>query len=128
MRLADTVVLVGALNPKDGLHQDALLHLKSITTDPETFLPISAALEFDLVLKGRGYTNSEREVTLDWLVSSVPSEKLACNTLPSLSQATILQEKGMGYFDSVITALALSSRGTVITTDKEISKAVETDW
>ncbi|MBI3859259.1 MAG: PIN domain-containing protein [Thaumarchaeota archaeon] len=124
----DTLVLVGALNPKDGLHKEALRHLESLSGDSETFLPVSCAFEFDLVLKGRSYTLKERENALEWLSYSVPDDKLSCNSLPSLRAAIRLQEKGMGYFDSMIASLALESGAVVVTKDREISEVVRTEW
>src|SRR5947208_3618751 len=51
MRLIDTMVLVGALNPKDSLHQEAFGHLDTVKRDLETFLPLTPA---DLQFRG-GY-------------------------------------------------------------------------
>ena len=127
-RLLDTVVLVGALNSKDRLHEDAKRHLESVSRDSETFLPVSVSIEFDLVLKGRDYSFVERENALDWLISTIPSDKIAANTLSSLRRAVELQQKGMGYFNSMISALAITSDAVVVTTDKEISRVTKTEW
>jgi predicted nucleic acid-binding protein len=116
------------MNPKDRLHQVAKRHLESISRDSETLLPASTSFEFDLVLKGRSYTFAERESALDWLASSIPSDKVVSNSLASLRRAVELQEGGMGYFDSMISSLAITTNAVVITTDKEISKVVKTDW
>lgn len=125
-RFIDTIVLVGAI--KDELHSAALRHMQSVSRDPETFLPFSSALEFDLVLKGRGFTDKERADALDWLTSSIPPDKVACGSLSSLVEAARLQSNGMGYFDSLVAALALASDGVVITKDREMSKVVKTKW
>jgi predicted nucleic acid-binding protein len=127
-RFIDTIVLVGTINPKDESHSVAQAHMQSISSDPETFLPFSSALEFDLVLKARGYTDDERANALEWLVSSVPPGKVACNSLSSLTEAARLQKDGMSYFDSLIAALALGSDGVVVTKDREISGVVKTEW
>lgn len=116
------------MNPKDRLHQDAKRHLESVLHDSETFLPVSTSFEFDLVLKGRGYTFVERENALDWLASSIPSDKLAGNSIASLRRAVEFQERGIGYFDSIISALAATTNAVVVTMDKEISKVAKTDW
>jgi len=127
-RLIDTVVLVGAINPKDHLHHDARRHLEEVSHDPETFLPVSTSIEFDLVLKGRSYTFVERENALDWLASSIPSDKVTSISTASLRRAVELQERGMGYFDSIISALAITTSALVVTTDKAISKVAKTEW
>jgi len=128
MRLIDTMVLVGALNPKDSLHQEAFGHLDTVKRDLETFLPLTSAVEFDLVIKGRGFTAKEREDALNWLAYTIPSDKVVCNSLASLKEAAVLQERGMGYFDSMIAALALESDAVVVTKDREISGVAKTTW
>ncbi len=128
MRLTDTMVLVGALNPKDVFHKVAFGHLEAVRRGPDTFVPSMAAVEFDLVMKGRGYTSREREDALDWLANMIPSEKIVCNSVFSLREAAKLQEKGMGYFDSMISALALEKDAVVITRDKVISEAAKIIW
>jgi predicted nucleic acid-binding protein len=110
------------------LHEESQRHFESLAEDSETFLPTSSAFEFDLVLKGRGYTAGEREQTLEWLAHSVPRSKLISNSLSSLRGAAGLQEKGMGYFDSMIASLALETNSVVVTRDKEISQVAKTVW
>ena len=96
--------------------------------DPETYLPASTVLEFDLVLKARGYTSKERENALDWLSSSVAEDKILCSSVASLGESARLQEKGMGYFDSLITSLAAATNALVVTKDRAISEFVRTGW
>lgn len=128
LRLLDTIVLIGAINPNDALHEDASRHLNSVTRDSETFLPFISAIEFDLVMKGRRYTSKEREDALDWLSYAVPSSKVVCNSVLSLRKAAKLQDKGVGYFDSMIAALALAMDAVVLTKDRVISEVAKTSW
>lgn len=128
MQLADTVVLVAAINPGNANHDLAFRYLTLIGKDDETFVPLTSVIEFDLVMKGRKYTSSQRRDAFGWLSHMVPSVKIAFNSVLSMGEAIKLQESGMGYFDSLITGLAIEKNATVLTTDKEISKITKTKW
>ncbi|MGI0080325.1 MAG: PIN domain-containing protein [Nitrososphaerales archaeon] len=129
MQIADTIVLVAAINPRNKNHSLASRYLALMGSDEETFLPIASAIEFDLVMKGRKYTPIQRRDALDWLEQVVPSSKIICNSLISLGGAAELQEsRRMGYFDSIVTALAIEKNATVLTPDKQISEITRTKW
>ena len=128
MQLADTVVLVAAINPGNANHDLAFRYLTLIGKDDETFVPLTSVIEFDLVMKERKYTSSQRIDAFGWLSHMVPSVKIAFNSVLSMGEAIKLQESGMGYFDSLITGLAIEKNATVLTTDKEISKITKTKW
>jgi len=128
MQLIDAVVLVGATDPENSHHDLASRYLDLLRRDDETFLPLISAIEFDLVLKGRKYTIIQREDAFDWLSYFAPSFKIASNSISSIRTAVELQQSGMGYFDSLVTSLAIENDATVVTTDKEIGKIAKTRW
>lgn len=128
MKLIDTVVIIGFLNQKDRLHAKSTEHMQRISTGDETFVPTSSFIEADLVMRLRGYTDSERNDSWRALEGEVPAEKVVPNTAPSIRYAVELQKKGMGYFDSLVASLAKETGSTVITTDKKIGEEVEVEW
>jgi len=128
MQIVDTIVLVGAINPRSANHDLASRYVSLVGKDEETFVPLVSAIEFDLVMKGRKYTSSQRRDAFEWLTHMVPSVKIACNSVFSLRTAIEFQESGMGYFDSLIAALAIERNATVLTTDEEISEVAKTRW
>ena len=128
MRLVDTVALIGYLNPRDREHRSSVGHLAKIALDEDVFVPNLALVEADLVMKIRGYSHSEREVSWRALESKIPPSKILASSVSSIYSALQLQKQGMDYFDSLITSLALETSSIVVTTDKEIGKAVETEW
>ncbi len=128
MKLIDTVVLMGFLNPKDSLHGRAVAHLRRVHSDDEVFVPATSLFEADLVMKLRGYTDVERLTSWEALEGEIPTEKVVRCSASSIGQAAVLQEEGMDYFDSLICALAAETGSAVVTTDKEIGNTVETEW
>ncbi len=129
MNLIDTVVLVAAINPTNEQHRVASDYLGLVgDEDEDTFVPTTTLLEFDLVMKGRKYTSSQRSAAFSWLSHQVPETRLISNSPNSIMIALELQEMGLGYFDSMIAALANQTSSAVVTPDKMISQVVSTKW
>ena len=129
MKLLDTVAVVGYLNPKDKEHKRSRQYMSMASLgDNDIFVPNTSLLEADLLMKIRGYTNSEREISWRSLESKVPTSQILPNSISSIYSALEFQEKGLDYFDSLITSLALESKSNVITTDDAIGKFVDTEW
>jgi predicted nucleic-acid-binding protein len=126
MRLLDTVVLVAALNVKDRYHKKASRYLDKLEDD--IFVPLSVMLELDLLMKARKYTDKERRDSWIELATRISSGKILVHTALTLARASELQREGMGYFDSLVTALAQELNSIVITTDSEIAKQVQTEF
>lgn len=112
---------------KDMEHERPVQHLDRARSDADYF-PATSLIEADQAMKVRGYTDSEREVSLEALEGAVPADKVIPNTASSVLSAVRLQGTGMDYFVSLIAALAEESGTRVITTDRSIGGAVETDW
>ncbi|MDG7008039.1 MAG: PIN domain-containing protein [Nitrososphaerota archaeon] len=128
MKLVDTVALIGYLNPRDREHRRSVHHMERVASDEEVFVPVTSLVEADLVMKVRGYSDSERETSWGALESAVPRAKVVSNTVSSVRAAVELQRTGMDYFDSLIAALAKEAGSRVITTDASIKDIVETEW
>ena len=129
MKLIDTVVLIGYLNPKDREHKRSNEHVDSVTSeDSDVFVPNTSLIEADLVMKVRGYTYLEREVSWRALESKVPTSRVLQNSVSSVYSALRYQEQGLDYFDSLIASLARETNSTIITTDKMIDTIVDTEW
>jgi len=129
MRLLDTVALIGYLNPKDKEHRRSKEHVTEVGLETNgTFVPNTSLLEADLVMKIRGYSHSEREISWRALESKVPPHRVLPNSVQSIYSALALQEKGLDYFDSLIASLALETNSVVVTTDKAIGEFAQTEW
>ncbi|MEM0118669.1 MAG: PIN domain-containing protein [Conexivisphaerales archaeon] len=128
MKLIDTVVLIGYLNPRDREHKRSLYHLDRVASEGEMMVPVTSLIEADLVMKARGYSDAEREISWRALESMIPLDKVVCNSVSSIRSAVELQRMGMDYFDSLISALAQESGSSVITTDASIKDVVQTTW
>lgn len=128
MQITDTIVFVGAINPDNKHHAVAKRYLEGIADDLETFVPSVTLIEFDLVMKGRKYTRYQRNDAFDWLSSFIPDSKIIPNSVPSLKKAADFEEEGVGYFDSLVSALAMEKEAEVLTTDYAISRVARTKW
>src|SRR2546422_4769744 len=103
MKLVDTVALVGYLNPDDRQHERSVEHIANVGLDDGVFVPDFSLMEADLVMKTRGYSNSEREISWRGLEAWIPSPKIAAHSISSIYGALELHEDGMEYFHSLIT-------------------------
>lgn len=129
MQLLDTVVLVASLNAQSVHHRKAAGYLKlAEDSTSDYFVPLTALLELDLVMKGRDYTFNQRRDAFGWLANFVPDDKVLSNSVSSLKIASGLEEDGISYFDSLIAALAIEKDAIVLTPDKAISIVAKTNW
>jgi len=103
-------------------------HLETVESERDVFVPSAAILEADLVMKTRGYDYKERRSTWHALEYRIPATKILPNSISSVRVALDLQEGGMDYFDSLITSAALEHKAVVITTDRAVGMAVQTEW
>ena len=127
MKLLDTMVLVSAMNPTNKHHKTGMMYLKELRTSESIRVPTSTMIEFDLVMRNQGYTESEISATWNALAAFI-EQRLAATTISAHVTASEMRAKGLTYFDSLLTALAKEMHATVITRDAEISKYVDTEW
>jgi predicted nucleic acid-binding protein len=121
------MVLVGAMNPADRYHRAAMSYLRELKTSDAVYVPTSTLMEFDLVMRNKGYT--EDEISDTWLALAPLIEERYVATPPSVHlTAAILRAKGLTYFDSLIASLATELDATIATRDKAISQHVNIEW
>ena len=128
MKLIDTVAIIGFLSAKDRLHKRSLEHVQRISEDDNIFVPVSSLIEADLLMKISGYSDSERDISWSAIESEIPNKKVLPNSASSIRRALDLQNKGIDYFDSLVTSLAKETGSTVITTDRRIGEIVDIEW
>ncbi len=128
MKLIDTVAIIGYLNPRDKSHRRSLEHINSVASDTHVFVLAATVIEADLVMKIRGYTYSDRELSWRALESKIPPSKMLANSISSIYSALGLQQDGMDYFDSLISSFARETHSIVLTTDRSVEGAVEAEW
>lgn len=127
MKLLDTMVLVSAMNPDDRHHKTGMAHLRALQAPEGSYVPTSILTEFDLVLRNRGYDESEVKET--WTALAPLIGKNVAPVTPSVHlTAADMRSKGLTYFDSLIAALAKETDAVVITRDPEIARHVRTEW
>ena len=128
MKLLDTVALIGCLNPKDRTHKRSTEHIAQVVSHNDIFVPMISLVEADLVMKMRGYEDSERELSWRALENRIPRSKIIAHSVSSIYSAVELQRQGMDYFDSLISSIALETNSVVVTTDRAIEAVVQTEW
>ena len=119
MPVLDTVVLFAASDEDSGLHNRALGYLEQLE-EKNMFIACFALLEFDIVLKSRGFTFEERMERHALLLRDFPKvgEKvLSLNPSTLYLTAKLEKELGLEYFDAGVAAEALQHDGIVVSTD-----------
>lgn len=116
MRIIDTVVLVSSNDPTHRLHSRARLHLLSLRSSNDVFVPTIVLTEYNVVLKSRGFSPSDRERIFRNLQLVIPYQKVVPCT-PSIHARAVQFEGFGGWFDSVVAATAFEYYATVISTD-----------
>ncbi|MFQ6074547.1 MAG: type II toxin-antitoxin system VapC family toxin [Candidatus Bathyarchaeia archaeon] len=117
--LLDTVVLSAAGDDEDKRHEKALAHLGQLK-ERHAYIACFALIEFNVVLKSRGFNFDERMERHALLLRDFPeaSEKvLPLNPSTLYLTAKLEKELGMEYFDAGVAAEALQHDGLVVSTD-----------
>lgn len=124
MPILDTVVLFGAADPKDAVH-DKSKRLLARLADPDYYLAGFAMLEFDIVMKSRGFSHGQRMLQHALLAKDYPDSTVKVRpvspTVLYLS-AKIEGEEGTDYFDAGVAAEAESFDGIVVSSDRVFDK------
>lgn len=132
MPVIDTLILFGAADSKDKYHEYGVKYLEGVNKGLYS-LPSLALMEFDIVLKSKGFNFVERMEKHALLLADFPNiEKYIVNLSPSVlyNLARLEDEYKLDYFDAGICAQALQVDGIVITVDKKIAaiKEIKTEW
>ena len=124
MPVLDTVVLFGAADPKDPLHEKAGSYLARLN-ETSYYLASFALIEFDIVMKSRGLTPRERMVLHALLARDYPASTSKVSPLAPTTlylAARIEGEERIDYFDAGVGAEALALDGKVVSTDRVFDK------
>lgn len=119
MPVLDTAVIFAAADPEDPSHTKALKHLAKL--GPKRLLATFALIEFDIVLKSRGYTDENRMEKLALLLRDFPASATSIHPItPATLYAAALNERSfrVDYFDAAVAAEAMEHDGKVVSTDR----------
>jgi predicted nucleic acid-binding protein len=123
MPIIDTVALFAAADPSDRFHGKATAQLRKLGGG--LLLGTFALMEFDVVLKSRGFPEGARREEMTLLALDFPGAVTSVHpvTPKTLYLAALYEEKfALGYFDSLIAAEASEHDGTIVSTDREFDK------
>ncbi len=118
------MVLFDALDPKDPYHRESLEHLRQLDR-PEYFLAGFALFEYDIVLKSRGFTPSQRMEYYAVMLNDHPilSRKIRQLSPEVMYRAAELErETNIDYFDAGVAAEARMYDGRIISKDPIFDK------
>ena len=123
MPILDTVVLFAVADNKDKHHSVAKNHIKNLSKKGYR-LSTFAVLEFDIVLKSRGFPFEERMEKAALLIKDFPQIMKVSSITPATIYLTARLEKelSMDYFDAGVASEALQSDCVVISTDRVFDK------
>ena len=117
-------MLFGAADPKDAAHVKSRRFLARLA-EPDYYLAGFAMLEFDIVMKSRGFSHGQRMLQHALLAKDYPDSMVKVRpvspTVLYLS-ARIEGEEGTDYFDAGVAAEAKVLDGKVVSTDKVFDK------
>jgi predicted nucleic acid-binding protein len=120
----DTIVLFGALDPRDATHKESIRYL-GLLERPEYYLAGFALLEYDIVLKSRGFSTSKRMeyhavLSNDYPVLAKKTRHLSPEVM--YRTAELEGEAGVDYFDAGVAAEARMYDGHVVSKDPIFDK------
>ncbi len=114
------MVLFGAVDPKDSAHESSKRFLARLG-EPDYYLAGFAMLEFDIVMKSRGFSHGERMLQHALLARDYPASTVKVRSVsPTVLYlaARIEGEEGTDYFDAGVAAEAKSLDGLVVSNDR----------
>ena len=120
MPVLDTVVVFGAVDPEDAAHDKSKRFLARLG-EPDYYLAGFALLEFDIVLKSRGFSYRQRMVQHALLAKDYPLSTVKVRPLsPTVLylSARIEGEEETDYFDAGVAAEAKVLDGIVVSSDR----------
>ncbi len=123
MPILDTGILFAAANPKDTFHRGAKRFLGRLSA--RTVLGTISLVEFEVVLKSRGYTPDRRMEEMVLLLRDYPRTSAAVHHVsPStfLLGAHVEQSFSLDYFDALIAAETIEHDGAIVSTDRAFDR------
>jgi len=113
------VVLFAAADPLDKFHEDGVRHLRNV--GGKLLVGTSALVEFDIVLKSRGLSGSDRMMEMALLMKDYPD---VASSVHPVSPATLYlaalheREFRLDYFDALMAAEASEHDGEMVSSDR----------
>lgn len=124
MEVVDTVYLIAYFKPSDPLHEEAARLVESL--GPERKVSQAALIEFDLLMKSRGLSLTDRISVWNLLQALIDMEAIEPVSPTDLAVAAFLAGSyGMDYFDSIIASQCLLRKAEPLTTDEEITRIID---
>ena len=127
MPVIELDMLIAFVNILDQLHKvaDELFYRATSGEIRDLKIASSAYLEYEFILKSKGYKESEIRVDLA-AFKEMPNIGEAQLTVNVVLKASEIREKyGLTYFDSLHGATAILSDGKIISSDKAFEKVKE---
>jgi len=124
MPVLDTIVLFGAMDPRDPSHSESVHYLR-LLENPEYYLAGFAIMEYDIVLKSRGFSPRQRMTYHAVLSHDFPTLTTKTRRLsPEIMYMTakLEQEGGVDYFDAGVGAEAKMYDGQIVSKDSIFDK------
>ena len=125
MKIIDTVVLIGYIDPFDIRNEKATQYINQVQED-DLMLASAVLMELDLELKTHSVSNKDRALIFTALNKVIPSEKILSLNTEIFAKAGRLADKAKwrgAYFDTLIAATALIyDIREIITTDRKFEK------
>ena len=122
MPVLDTVVLFAALSEADPRHKRAVYYMEKLGEEGY-YVSAMALVEFDIVLKSRGFSYEERMDIFALLAADYPHAKISpLSPITFYLAAKIEEEHGLDYFDACVAAEALLLDGVVVSTDEAFDR------
>jgi predicted nucleic acid-binding protein len=123
MPILDTVVLFGAADPMDRFHKSAVSFLSKLGSS--FLLGTFAIMEFDVVLKSSGLSNTKRMEEMTLLTRDFPNIGRSIHRVSPTTfylAALFEEEFRLDYFDALIAAEATEHDGIVVSSDRELDR------
>ncbi len=126
MRIIDTVVLIGYINPLDSRNAKATEYVNEILQEDDLLVPSAALIELDLELKTHNVSDKDRITIFSNLAKLIPTSKILLLTPETFEHAARLAGKARwrdAYFDTLIASTAIvHGIREVITTDRKFER------
>jgi predicted nucleic-acid-binding protein len=126
MRMIDTVVLIGYINPLDSRNAKATQYMNEVWEGEDLLIPSASLMELDLELKTHAVSDKDRITVFSNLARIIPPNNILSLTPATFEYAARLAGKAKwrgAYFDTLIASTAMEHGvREVITTDRKFEK------
>ncbi|MGP3668040.1 MAG: type II toxin-antitoxin system VapC family toxin [Candidatus Bathyarchaeota archaeon] len=120
MPIVELDLLIALVNREDGLHEAAskLFEAAAHGRIGKITIATSALMEYELILKSRGYSEEDIATDIRALTSIRNVDEAPINAQVMLTAINLRKKYQLTYFDSLHAATAILHDGAIISTDK----------